>query len=691
MRDRERRRRRRDQHGGQERHGVEGVRQEDGGGAWLLPEYDHGPELGAGGCGRVVLARHRATGTPVAIKYLHDPAAGADLRQEATVLARVDSPHVVRFYEYVDVGPYAAIVMELVDGISLHDLIRAEGATSPEGALAVLKGSLLGLAAAHAVGLVHRDYKPANILVRKVDGVSKLVDFGIAVPGGDRRNSSGTLPYMAPERWAGAPASPAADVYAATATFFECLTGKRPFDGITFTELLIQHQESRVPVELVPEAVRPLVLAGMAKPPHDRPADAAEFVRLLEAVAAAAYGPDWEDRGHADLAALVGLSAALLPSNAAAAPGGPTGFDPQLVAAEGSLPSRSMKRPGGGVAARTTGGKPRMRGRVTVGRPLHPRTPRRRRNGALAGAVAGTLTLAVLAGMALAGRTEGGERVVTGSPMLRVSTTLDPEGGDGAGTTTEESGPAPSSADGPASTATSSTPSAARTPATSPSPSAGGSSSTAPSPPPTTPRPPVSSPPRPQGPATTGTTATTGTATRPAPAQPPNNASAPGSSPSSASSTTTTPAVGTPTTAVAATTVIGSPPGSSTATPTSPGTKPPTPVPTRVISLNVDSLHCYDTTSSRTLQARITVVASGPAGATLTVSWQHHSGAINPPVTVATDTVRLGTGSVTLTRIHDFGADTALQWGVRVGSDPRPESPQTSYRELPAIECQQPG
>ena len=94
----------------------------------------------------------------------------------------------------------------------------------------VLEGSLLGLAAAHRRGVVHRDYKPENVLVNG-DGISKLTDFGIAARAGDRPVPAGTLLYAAPEQMAGAPASPAGDVYAATATFYECLTGRPPFSG----------------------------------------------------------------------------------------------------------------------------------------------------------------------------------------------------------------------------------------------------------------------------------------------------------------------------------------------------------------------------------------------------------------------------------------------------------------------------
>lgn len=295
------------------------------GGRWAVPGYTHERELGSGASGLVVLARHDATSTAVAVKYLagrldRDHRFRAAFRREAQLLGGLDSPHVARLYEYVEDGPHAAIVMELVDGIALRTLLREEGATDPEPALTVLKGSLLGLAAAHAAGVVHRDYKPANVLVT-TDGRSKLVDFGIAVRSGESADAAGTPSYMAPEQWAGRPATPATDVYAATATFFECLTGTKPYSGSTMLELAVQHAEAPIPDDKVPEPVRSLINRGLAKTPQERPQSAAEFVAELQTVAAAAYGEDWEERGQRKLAALVALLPLLLPSATGSASG----------------------------------------------------------------------------------------------------------------------------------------------------------------------------------------------------------------------------------------------------------------------------------------------------------------------------------------------------------------------------------
>ncbi len=287
---------------------------------WKVPGYTELKELGSGGFGSVVLARHNASGTPVAIKYLRadllaDPEFTRMFRAEAEVLASLDDANVVRLYEYVESSSGAAIVMELVDGVSLREILLNQGATSAEAALVVLQGSLLGLAAAHRRGVVHRDYKPENVLVNG-DGLSKLTDFGIAARAGDRAMPAGTLAYAPPEQFAGAPATPASDVYAATATFYECLAGQPPFGGKTAEVLMYQHMAEPVPLDPVPEPLRPLVLAGMAKGPENRPTDGTSFVNALRAIAAGTYGPDWERRGRSHLGEAALLLALLWPSSA---------------------------------------------------------------------------------------------------------------------------------------------------------------------------------------------------------------------------------------------------------------------------------------------------------------------------------------------------------------------------------------
>lgn len=263
-----------------------------------MPGYLYEGDLGASATGRVVRARHEATGTPVAITYLSaelaaDPAFREAFRAEAELLGGLDSPYVARFHAYVEDGQQAAIVRELVDGVGLDTLLREKGATGPEPALAVLKGSLLGLGAAHEAGVAHRDYQPANVLIT-TEGAVKIADFGLAARSAESGTPEGTPSYVV------------ADLYAAAGTFYECLTGSTPYAGATEAELAVQHAEAPVPDGQVPAPVRPLVARGLAKEPAQRPQGAADFVAELEALAVAAYGADWEERGRLELAALVG-------------------------------------------------------------------------------------------------------------------------------------------------------------------------------------------------------------------------------------------------------------------------------------------------------------------------------------------------------------------------------------------------
>ncbi|MBO2465106.1 serine/threonine-protein kinase [Actinomadura violacea] len=314
---------------------------------WRVPEFDEVRELGSGAQGRVVLARHAVHGAPVAIKYLTadaDSQARARFRDEARMLGRVDDPHVARLYRLVEHGDDLAIVMEAVDGVPFKEILHRYGALEPEAALTVLKGSLLGLAAAHAAGVVHRDYKPANVIV-PADGRSRLIDFGIAVVAGES-SAAGTPLYMAPEQWRGEPATPATDVYAATCVFYEALTGRRPYGNGDRASIRAGHLDGDVPAAHVPEPLRPLVARGMAKAPADRPASASAFVGYLDEVAGGAYGPDWESRGVRVLAGAAVALAALFPLAAAGlAPAGAAG------AAAGAAGGAAGAAGSGGVLA----------------------------------------------------------------------------------------------------------------------------------------------------------------------------------------------------------------------------------------------------------------------------------------------------------------------------------------------------
>ena len=284
---------------------------------WTVPGYTETGPLGRGATGRVAAAVHDESGTRVAIKYLSgrlrsDQEFVDRFRIEAGLLAGLTSPHVVRFHQYVETESQAAMVMELVDGVTLRTLLTQSGPMTPEAALAVMRGSLLGLADAHHVGIVHRDYKPANVLI-DADGLSKLADFGIADRAGAMMPAAGTPSYMAPEQWEGAPAQPVTDIYATTVTLFECLTGRVPYSAETLFELRAMHRSAPIPLDEVPVELQSLVAHGLAKDVTYRPHDALAFVAELETLAGAVYGPDWERRGRRALAIAVGALAAFFP------------------------------------------------------------------------------------------------------------------------------------------------------------------------------------------------------------------------------------------------------------------------------------------------------------------------------------------------------------------------------------------
>ncbi|MET7991967.1 protein kinase [Amycolatopsis sp. NPDC005232] len=321
---------------------------------WRVPGFTEVDVLGIGGFGRVVLAKHEASGRMAAIKYLRaeylaDAGIADGFRREAWLLSGVRSPHVVRLFDFVETPDGAALVMEAVPGVSLRALLATENVLAPESALAILKGSLLGLADAHAAGVVHRDYKPGNVLVSR-EGESKLVDFGLATLDGHNGLTAGSPSYMAPEQWSGQPGVPATDVYAATCVFYQCVTGQVPFRADTTEGLRSLHQAAPVPVEAVPEALRPLVARGMAKDPAWRPATADAFVTELEIVARKAYGKNWEKRGWKRLAASAAALTALTPLALLATAGtaaAPVGAGAVAAGVGGGV--------GGGVPATGTG------------------------------------------------------------------------------------------------------------------------------------------------------------------------------------------------------------------------------------------------------------------------------------------------------------------------------------------------
>ncbi|MBB6344754.1 serine/threonine-protein kinase [Nonomuraea muscovyensis] len=272
----------------------------------MVPGYHEVRQLGAGRTGRVFLATYEATGAYVAIKYLNatlrrDAAFMERFRSDVRALVELDDPAVVRTYEYVETPERAAVVMECVDGVSLRTLLAEHGRTSPEAALALLKSTLLALAAAHGAGVPHRDVTPGNVLVQ-ADGTVRLGDFGVVVHAEEPGVPAGSPPYMSPELWTGEPAGPAADLYAAACLLFEAVMGRPPYLAADVVSLREKHLSEAVPLEVVPDTLRDLLRRGMAKNTDFRYASAPQFAAELEEDAVAGYGPEWEQRGRRHLA-----------------------------------------------------------------------------------------------------------------------------------------------------------------------------------------------------------------------------------------------------------------------------------------------------------------------------------------------------------------------------------------------------
>jgi serine/threonine-protein kinase len=244
--------------------------------------------LGAGGMSVVWRAYDEVLGRRVAVKLLA-PALAADprsrdrIRDEARAAARLSHPHITAVHDYGESDGVPYVVMELVEG---HPLTEHDARPWRE-AVRIAAEVASALAAAHARGLVHRDVKPANVMLTG-DG-AKLVDFGISAIAGDLADHEptrllGTPAYLAPERLSGAPTAPATDVYALGILLYRMLSGRHPWDADTPAMMLSAHKH-RPPKPLpdvkdLPRSVSILCRRCLAKSPADRPS-ADEVAREL--------------------------------------------------------------------------------------------------------------------------------------------------------------------------------------------------------------------------------------------------------------------------------------------------------------------------------------------------------------------------------------------------------------------------
>jgi serine/threonine-protein kinase len=259
--------------------------------------------IASGGMGRIWRAWDTRLHRTVAVKLLRseftgDPTFLARFRAEAQHTAALAHRNIATLHDYGEVpdGPggehLAFLVMELVEGESLAALLDRERRLDVPHTLDVLRQTAAALAAAHAAGVVHRDVKPGNVLVGD-DGVVKITDFGISwsagsVPLTQTGQVVGTAHYLSPEQAEGGKASPASDVYALGMIAYECLAGRRAFDGESAVQIALR-QIRDVPDPLpddVPENVRRLVDRALAKDPARRLPDGAAFRDAVEDVLA---------------------------------------------------------------------------------------------------------------------------------------------------------------------------------------------------------------------------------------------------------------------------------------------------------------------------------------------------------------------------------------------------------------------
>ena len=256
----------------------------------LAGRYRLDEPIGTGWFSEVWRATDVALSRPVAVKLLHpayaqQPEALARFRAEALHAAALWHENIAHIYDYDEPaeGPQPYLVMELVDGPSLAGVL-AGGPLDAARTMDVVAQAAAGLQAAHAMGLVHRDIKPGNLLLAS-SGTVKITDWGIShaigsVPGTVTGIVTGTAEYLAPERIAGAQAAPASDLYALGVLAYECLAGAPPFVGEP-PDVACAHRDHPVPPlpGWVPADVSALVMRLVAKDPACRPGSAAEVAQ----------------------------------------------------------------------------------------------------------------------------------------------------------------------------------------------------------------------------------------------------------------------------------------------------------------------------------------------------------------------------------------------------------------------------
>ena len=248
--------------------------------------------IAAGGMGEVWSATDTVLGRTVAVKILN-PALSQQsgflerFRAEARYSAALHHPNITTVFDYGEDDGSAYLVMELVAGQPLSQIISDHGPLSAQVTASILIQAATALEAAHQGGVVHRDVKPANILMTPA-GTVKLTDFGISrlvntAPLTQTGQVLGTAQYLAPEQVRGQSATAASDIYALGVVGHEMLTGRRPYEAETAVATALAHLNQPTPQlpDTVPVGLRTVINAALAKDPAERPATAASMAHAL--------------------------------------------------------------------------------------------------------------------------------------------------------------------------------------------------------------------------------------------------------------------------------------------------------------------------------------------------------------------------------------------------------------------------
>ncbi len=306
-------------------------------GSILDERYELHELIGEGTFGRVYRGRDRRLRRPVAIKVIKpwwsdDPAWVERFEREAQLLARVNDPGIVQIFDvgHADEGLY--YVAELIEGESLAERLR-DGALAPAEATRIAERLARALAHAHAQRVVHRDVKPANILL-SADGRVKVSDFGVArLAEGSSHGAGGTAigtpRYMSPEQARGQPTTAASDVYGVGVVLFEMLAGSPPFAGEAAVDVAVRHIQDPPPPlpEQTPVALAAIVSRALEKAPQDRYADGGALADALGEVAASLPRP----ARRPEAAALAGRHDAHTTTFAVAGPDAPSEAATRIV------------------------------------------------------------------------------------------------------------------------------------------------------------------------------------------------------------------------------------------------------------------------------------------------------------------------------------------------------------------------